>query len=146
MFRDLVSNISPRVSVTPAAALTATPGTVVAADLQGFRSVAAIVTHGAGGITFDGTNRVDFTAEHSDDNVTFTACASADVIMPGVTTITNGIVRSWQSAQVAGSFDVGYVGGRRYFRLRPVFAGTHATGTFITVTNVLGDPTFVPQA
>lgn len=145
MFRDLASNISPRVSLTPAAALTATPS-VTSADLQGFRSVAAVVLHGAGGITFDATNRVDFTAEHSDDNSTFTACALADVVVPGLTSLSNGIVRSWQSAQTANVFDVGYVGGRRFFRLRPVFAGTHATGTFIAITNVLGDPLLSPQA
>ncbi len=144
MFRDLASNISPVVSVAPAAALTATP-TTTAADLQGFRSCVAVVTHAAGGITFTGTNRVDFTAEHSDDNVTFAPCTINDVVAAGVTSVTSGIVRSWTAAvAAAGSFDIGYIGGRRFFRLRPVFGGTHATGTFITVTNVLGDPTFAP--
>lgn len=143
--KDLVSNISCTLSVTPAAALTATP-TTTAADQQGFNSVTAVVTHGAGGITFSGANRVDFTAEHSNDNSTFVACGIEDVILPGTLTLSGGIVRSWQAAIVAGAFDVGYVGPRRYFRLRPVFVGTHATGTFITITNVLGHPAVAPSA
>jgi hypothetical protein len=141
--RDLASNIAPVVSVTPAAALTATP-TTTAANLQGYNSCVAVVTHGAGGITFTGTNKVDFTAEHSDDNSTFTACTINDVIAAGVTSITSGIVRSWQAAVTAGSFEIGYVGSKQYFRLRPVFGGTHATGTFITVTNILGNPIVAP--
>jgi hypothetical protein len=44
----------------------------------------------------------------------------------------------------AGAFEFGYVGPRRFFRLRPVFVGTHSTGTFVTVTNVLGLPAVSP--
>ncbi len=76
--RDLAREISPVEAILPAT-LTSTP-TAITIDLQGFDSLAFILRVGAGGITFDNTNRIDFRLQHSTDNVTYTNVGPNDVV------------------------------------------------------------------
>lgn len=111
-------------------------------DLQGFRSAMIHIDVGVGGITFTGTNRIDFILSHSDDDVTFTPVTDEDI--EGVT-VANGILLSLTAAHAAAtSYLRGYVGGRRYLRCLVDFGGTHATGTPIAVNIIRGHPTIAP--
>lgn len=114
-----------------------------AIDLQGFRAVEILLGIGIGGITFDATNKVEFTLTHSDDNVTYSNVTDADML--GVTGILSGIIKSLVAAHAAATqHRYGYRGGKRYLKLLNNFSGTHGTGTAID-WKVLGlEPTFAP--
>lgn len=126
------------VVATPYAVVTATP-TPLAVDLLDYGACTFELFMGAGGITFSGSNRVDYTVTESDDNVTYTAPSDDALILapgaaaPGGT----GIVRSVQAAHAAAdTTDVptaGYRGKKRYVKCVPVFVGTHGTGTLVGV-------------
>lgn len=144
--RDLARNISPTRLIAPAVASADT--TRVTVDLLGFDSCAVVLDIGAGGITFDGTNRVDFVMRHSHDGTAWDNVTSADVVgAPIGATITNGIVRSLIAAKAAAdTVDFSYVGGRRYIDLLADFSGTHGAGTQIGAWAVRGHPNIAPTA
>jgi hypothetical protein len=142
--RDLHSNIGFAVSIG-AASLTA-DNTPVAVDLLGFDSAVVEIHVGVGGITFTGTNKIEFVLTHSDDNVTYTAVTVDDV--QGIDTVgTGGIVKSLIAAHAAADITkIGYVGNRRYLKLLADFGGTHGTGTPIAAAVVKGNASQRPVA
>lgn len=141
--RDLVNNISSVHTVGPAVLNATTNGSAV--DLRGFNSAAILVEVGIGGITFTGTNRVDFILQDSDDGSTGWNAVAAQFIT-GVSGVTNGIIRSLVAAHAAPSVvEAGYIGTKRFIRAVPTFGGTHATGTPMAVTVVRGHPITAPS-
>jgi hypothetical protein len=143
MIRDLHDNLSTALLVAPQ---TATADiTPLSVDLLGFRAAMVLLYIGIGGITFTGTNKIEFVLEHSNDNSTWNAVAQADVLGP--TVAAGGIVRSLVAAKAAADVqEISYIGGRRYVRLTPDFSGTHATGTPMTAFMVRGIPEQMPVA
>ena len=146
---DLQSNLRRETGLAPAV-LSATP-TAPVFDLRDFKSAAFDLITGVGGITFTGTNRIDYVVEHSDDNSTWAFVTQSDLI--GLTVagtavtaaITNGVVRSHATAHAAASAcRFGYRRTRRYVRITPTFGGTHSTGTPVAVIGILGDPVAGP--
>ncbi len=114
--------------ILPAAAYNA-DNTPASADLGTAQSATVLIEVGVGGITFTGTNKIEFVLTHSDEaSANFTNVAQADVV--GVTGVTNGIVRSLVAAHGTPSVTkVGYVGRKRYLRLLADFSGTHGAAT-----------------
>jgi hypothetical protein len=119
------------------AVVTATP-TPVSIDCLDFGALTFEMFAGAGGITFTGTNRIDFKVEDSDDGTNWSVVDDDFLILdpgaaaPGGT----GIVRSITSAHAAADTTiptVGYVGKAEYARCTPVFGGTHSVGTLVGV-------------
>lgn len=143
--RDLISCIAsvPAINAT----LTATT-TSAAIDLKGFDSACVQIAVGAGGITFTGTNKLEFVLTHSSDDVTYVPVTAADVRLgqnADATVGAGGIVRSLTAAHAAPSVaEVGYIGWRRYLKVAPTFSGTHATGTPVCVNVVKGHPASKP--
>lgn len=149
--RDLASKIASVVAI--AAATYSADTTPAALDLQGFDSAALLISVGAGGITFDGTNKIEFVLTHADDDGTgnpgtFTNVAAADINGAGApTTVTNGIVKALTAAHASADVtEIGYIGGKRYLKLLADFSGTHGTGTPISVTLTKGFPKNAPAA
>lgn len=139
--RDIHSDMNTASMGLPPALYVA-DSTPVAVDRQGYEALEIILDIAVGGITFDSTNKVEFVLTHSDvaggagayDNV-------ADADMKGVTGITNGIIKSLIAAHAAETTHrFGYIGGRRYVKLKADFSGTHGTGTGISAVAVLGKP------
>jgi hypothetical protein len=131
--------------VVPVAVFNATlaaDNTPAAIDLQGFDGAKLLIQVGAGGITFDATNKVEFKITHSDDDSTYTAVAAADVILgtnADSSVGTGGIVKSLVAAHATADItSVDYIGGKRYLKVLADFSGTHGTGTPICVTVVKG--------
>jgi hypothetical protein len=118
--------------------------TPAAIDTLNWRSVAIETNVGIGGITFDATNKVEFTLTHSDDDATYTAVEATDVIMPyGETLGTGGIIRSLIAAKAAAdtvAHQVGYIGKKRYLKVLANFSGTHGTATPMAINARFGDP------
>lgn len=111
--------------------------TSASVDLVSCNAALIQIGVGIGGITFDGTNKIEFKVTHSDDDVTFDPVTAADVI-PGpnadTTVGAGGIVRSLIAAHAAPTVAlVSYIGNRRYLRVQADFSGTHGTGTPISV-------------
>jgi hypothetical protein len=143
MKRDLHSGTS--VAVAIAAATLAADNTPPAVDLRGFDSAEIILSVGVGGITFTGTNKVEFVLTHSDDDASYSPVTTADML--GVTVASGGIIRSLIVAHPsAAAYRYGYVGGKRYLKLLADFSGTHATGTPIAAVVVRGNPHVAPVA
>lgn len=119
-----------------------TPATV---DLLGYQAATIYLMPGIGGITFSTTDKIEFVLSESDDNVTFTPVAQADV--QGVTVTGAGIVRALVAAHAAASVtEIAYVGRKRYLRLLADFSGTHSPGTPLAALVVRGLPLTAPVA
>jgi hypothetical protein len=117
--------------------------TPVAVDLQTYDAAEILLAIGAGGITFSGTNKIEFVLTHSDDNSTYTNVADADLL--GVTGTSNGIIKALTAALSSGGvFRFGYKGGKRYLKLLADFSGTHGTGTPIGAYVLKGEPFICP--
>jgi len=142
--KDMHSGV--KVETAIAAATLSADNTPPAVDLQGFNAAEIVLAIGAGGITFSGTNKVEFKLTHSDDDSTYTAVDVGDVL--GVASVGDGgIVKSLTAAHAtAASYRLGYVGGKRYIKLLADFSGTHGTGTPIAAVAVLGAPYDAPIA
>lgn len=141
--RDSENNITVVQAIGPVVA--AADVTSAAVDLQGFDAATIIVQTGIGGITFTGTNKIEYVLTHSDDDSTYTAVAQIDVT-DNVTVASNGIIRSLVAAHAAPTaVKVGYVGGKRYLKVMADFSGTHGTGTPLSVAIIKGRPNLLPQ-
>lgn len=114
----------------------AADSTLVEADLTGYECADIHLQIGVGGITFDGTNKIEFKLTKATvAGGTYIDAVAADVVLPaGFTIGATGIIRSLTSAHAAWEdFVVGYVGGPAYpcIKLLADFSGTHGTGTAI---------------
>lgn len=141
--RDMVSDLSAAV-LLPAATYSA-DNTPAAVDLAGYEGVSIYLSIGVGGITFSGTNKIEFKLTHSDDNSTYTDVDDTDII--GAPTIADGIIKSLTAAHSTASvYEYGYKGGKRYLKLLADFSGTHGTGTPLGANVLRGFPLSAPVA
>lgn len=141
--KDMHSNIEVRHVFGPVV-MTA-DNTPAAIDRQGYESAELVIGVGIGGITFDATDKVEFTLTHSDDDSTYANVADVDML--GVSSITGGIIKSLIAAHAAAAkYRFGYVGNKRYLKLLANFSGTHVTGTPISVEWIFGNPSVAPIA
>lgn len=123
----------------------AADNTPAAVDRRGYEAVEILLNIGAGGITFSGSNKVEFKLTHSDDDSTYSDVATADML--GVTVASGGIIKSLTAAHAAAaSYRYGYIGGKRYLKLLADFSGTHGTGTPVAATALLMCPSVAPVA
>ncbi len=141
--RDMYNNLIPAIAIA-AAAYDAdnTPGAV---DLFEFDGALVEIGVGVGGITFSGTNKIEFLLTHSNDDSTYDAVELADV--QGPVSVTDGIIKTLNSAHAAATLSrVGYVGGRRYLKLLADFSGTHGAATPIAASVIKAHPRRAPVA
>ena len=125
--------------------------TAIVIDRQGFESLTFAAAIGIGGITFDGSNYIEWTLEHSDDNVTYSNIALTDIIGKDIpTSIVTGqngasVLKSFKAAQAAAAvFEYGYIGGKRWTRFDIEFTGTHGAGTPMCITAIKGSANIKP--
>lgn len=141
--KDIHSQMS-IVSAIDAAALAADT-TPAAIDRQGYEAVELVLAIGIGGITFDGSNKIEFPLTHSDDGSTYDAVADADV--KGVSGTSGGILKSLVAAHAAATVSrFGYIGNRRYLKWKADFTGTHGTATPIAAIAILSHAAIQPPA
>jgi len=141
--RDMHSEMTAVVAI--GAAVLSADNTPAAIDLQGYDAAEIILMIGAGGITFSGTNKIEFVLTHSDDNSTYANVADVDML--GVSGISSGIIKSLTAAHAsAAAYRFGYKGGKRYLKLLADFSGTHGTGTAIAAVVLKGEGHNQPEA
>ena len=142
-YRDLATSFSAAPAFLPA--VHAADSTALSVDLAGYDGATIYLYAGVGGITFSGTNKIEFVLTHSDDDSTYTAVATGDVV--GGATITSGIVQSYIAAKAAaGVEEFGYIGKKRYIKFLADFSGTHGVGTAMSAVVVRGWPVRGPVA
>ena len=122
--RDLKSNIDIVTSLAPAARTATASGSGV--DLRGYES--AVATFITGTVT-DGTHTPS--VEESDDDSTYTAVASADLLGSLAALASNVVQR------------VGYRGGSRYIRAKITVSGA-STGAVDAALVIRGNATRQP--
>jgi len=144
--KDMRSYFVPVVGVTPAViSADNTPATI---DLQGFKAACLLVHIGAGGITFDTTNKVEIVLTHSSDDTTYTNVSVDDVegiLAADLTSgaISGGIIKKLIAAHATETvYKFDYVGGKRYLKVLFDFSGTHGTGTKLGCTVLKNRPDF----
>lgn len=141
--QDIHSSVS--LATLIGAAVISADNTPVSIDLRGFDAAEVLLAIGAGGITFSGTNRIDFVLTHSDDDSVYVPVTTVDML--GVTVASGGIIKSLISAHAAAaSYRFGYVGNRRFLRLLADFSGTHGAGTPIAAMAMRGAANVKPTA
>ncbi|MCR6734450.1 MAG: hypothetical protein NVV83_10380 [Afipia sp.] len=141
--KDIYGTVSPAVLI--GAATLDADNTPVGVSIADFESALIEIAVGAGGITFTGTNKIEFKLTHSDDNSTYEAVAQRDIA--GATVTAGGIIKSLIAAHAAADVTkVGYVGGRPWLKLLADFGGTHAAGTPISATVIRANPHLGPVA
>lgn len=145
MFRDLASKLAEVQVIGPAVLSSNSTQSVI--DLQGFSSAVFLISVGAGGITFSGTNKIEFVLTHGDasDGSDQANVTLADV--QGPASVSNGIVRSLTTAKAAADTaptEIGYIGQKRYVKLQDTFGGTHGTGTAISAVLVKSNAEIKP--
>ena len=120
------------------AAVLSDDNTPAAIDLLGYDGAEIVLMIGAGGITFSGTNKIEFKLTHSDDDSTYTAVDVGDML--GLSSVgSGGIIKALTSAHAsAAAYRFGYKGGKRYLKLLADFGGTHGTGTPIAAVVLKG--------
>jgi len=142
--KDIHSALS-RVALLGCAAYNA-DNTPAAVDLRGYNSAEILLDVGVGGITFSGTNKVEFKLTHSDDNTTYTDVTSTDML-GDLVVASGGIIKSLIVAHAAAAvYRYGYKGGKRYLKLLADFGGTHGTATPMSASVLLGHGFSQPQA
>lgn len=118
-----------------------------AIDLQGYEGCLIGIALGIGGITFDTSNKIEIKVTECDtSDGTFTAVDDDDILgAEGGAVGTGGIVKSFVAAHAAPSVTlVGYVGGKRYIKVRDERTGTHGTATPISLFVIKGHPHIAP--
>ena len=143
--RDLISNLGVKIAI-PSASYDA-DNTPAAIDLRGFDSAVFAIHVGVGGITFTGSNKVEFKLTHADTaDGEYTAVTADDV--QGVDSVgTGGIVKTLNAAHAAATVTkVGYIGGKPFAKLLADFSGTHVAATPIGATVILSHPRTAPVA
>jgi hypothetical protein len=143
--RDLVNNLGLVVAI-PSATYNA-DNTPAAIDRLNFESLMLAISVGVGGITFDGTNKIEFKLTHSLDNVTYDPVTIDDVNGPLNAVGAGGIINALVAAHAAADVvKIGYIGNRRYLKLLADFSGTHGVGTPISALAILGRAARKPVA
>ncbi|MFG1463425.1 hypothetical protein V5F77_11040 [Xanthobacter sp. DSM 24535] len=141
--RDLHNNLGVVEAIPPD--VYAADNTPAAIDLLGFDAAEIVIHVGAGGITFTGTNKLEFVLTHSDDDASYVAVTDADLI--GVTGVSSGIVQAFKTAHAASTVHrLGYIGNKRFLKLLADFGGTHGTGTALSALVVKGHARTRPVA
>ncbi|MFC5371407.1 hypothetical protein ACFPIF_02510 [Brevundimonas faecalis] len=120
--------------------------TPVAIDRLGFASATFAIHVGAGGISFNGTNKIEFVLEDSYDGNDWNSVPASQIVGPSLTA-DDGIVLALKAAHADVTVTkLGYIGDARYVRLKGDFSGTHGTGTPLAATVVFGRPSQAPVA
>ena len=123
-------------------------------DTKGFASAELIANIGTSGDGLSSSPEVSIkvTLEDSDDDATYAAVTDSGYVLVGSNSNaaapdSNGVVATLDSAsEDNATVRVGYVGPKRYVRMRLDVTGTHTNGTPCSILGLLGHPSQAPTS
>lgn len=126
---DLINRTADVVGLIPVV-MTATK-TGAGADKRGFRGTLHVISIGDSGDTLSGSVYFTVKIEDSDDDSTYAAAVTADVIGQ---TLTAGVMDTIDApTEDSKNILVQYVGASRYSRIVLTITGTHTSGTPVSI-------------
>ena len=134
-----ISNVTKAVTCQDAKVFTAdTDGTTV--DRQGFESVMFVVNSGIDGDTLSGSVKFDFILQESDDDSSWSAVTSSTSVTETSVDSSGIFLTLDANGETPQTSQIGYIGGKRYTRVKIDATGTHSNGTPISIQAILGNP------
>ncbi len=134
-----ISNVTKAVTCQDAKVFTAdTDGTTV--DRQGFESVMFVVNSGIEGDTLSGSVKFDFILQESDDDSSWSAVTSSTSVTETSVDSSGIFLTLDANGETPQTSQIGYIGGKRYTRVKIDATGTHSNGTPISIQAILGNP------
>jgi len=134
-----ISNRTKAVTCQDAKVFTADAnGTTV--DTQGFESVMFVVNSGIEGDTLSGSVKFDFILQESDDDSTFSAVTSSTSVTEGSVDSSGIFLTLDANGETPQTSQIGYIGGKRYVRVKIDATGTHSNGTPMSIEVIKGNP------
>lgn len=97
-------------------------------DLQGYEGAQVIAVVGASGDTLSGSVYVELEVEESDDGVTYTDVADADLVNVVAGTNDGTFAKVDDPAEDDAVYHTAYIGAKRYIRVVANLTGTHTNG------------------
>ena len=149
---DSVSNMKAVVAITPGTYTSDQTSSALDTSLYNYKALTIECYIGVGGITFDGTNKLEINVTHSDTDSNYAAVTDDDVVLPYSTTntvallgATDGTVAAFTSAHAAAEVVlIGYRGKKRYVKVQMDFDGTHSPGTLVGANWLFDHPMSAP--
>ena len=134
-----ISNVTKAVTCQDAKVFTAdTDGTTV--DRQGFESVMFVVNSGIEGDTLSCSVKFDFILQESDDDSSWSAVTSSTSVTETSVDSSGIFLTLDANGETPQTSQIGYIGGKRYTRVKIDATGTHSNGTPISIQAILGNP------
>jgi hypothetical protein len=138
-------------------------GDGITIDTQGYDRVSFKVSLGPSGDTLSGTTAIELDIAESTDGSTWNYAGDYDIVAPYAQSTTHEGIGVANGATNSGAFFLatstatvalvnsvqpvvsgGYIGTKRYVRLRYQITGTHTNGTPVSAIALLSGPTLSP--
>jgi hypothetical protein len=149
MLKNLLKEIKPTVGIAPAVITSTTLS--AACDTQYFESAIARIHVGTFGDVQSATVYIEAELQDSDDNVTYAAVANSLLTFAGSGAVRTGHAtgtffqsKTTAANDLAGLYECGYMGGKRYLKVNVRLTGTHSTGTPLAVSFTAGNAVISP--
>jgi hypothetical protein len=136
--RDISNKTSAVATQVPAVVTADANGTGV--DLKGFQSAMVVVNSGIEGDTLSGSVKFDFILEESADDSSWSAVTSSTSVTEGSVDSSGIFLTLDANGETPQTSQIGYIGSKRYVRVKIDATGTHSNGTPISIQGVLGNP------
>jgi hypothetical protein len=148
--RDQINNLLFSQVLIPQVLNTTALSTVI--DTKGFNANGVIFNVGDSGDTLSGTVYYELELQDSDDDVTYAACADADVRSDQATDTVTGATATGTvyvgnlPAEDSLTVQAQYTGNKRYIKANVRLTGTHTNGIPVGVAAVQSFPDTAPVA
>jgi hypothetical protein len=149
MLKNLIKELKPVAAIAPVVATTTVLSS--ACDTQYFEGAIARVHIGTFGDTQSATVYMEAELQDSDDNITYVAVANALLTFAGTGSVRTGHAvgtflqtKTTGATDLAGLYEAGYLGGKRYLKINLRLTGTHTNGTPVSAAFTLGNTVFGP--
>lgn len=134
--KDVMNNLKLVSSLLPLVRTADANGSGV--DTENSVGVGVMAHVGAPGDTLSASIYIELELEESDDNITFTDVADADISAPvSGSTNTGCFAKIIANASASAIFKTNYLGNKRYVRVVANVTGTHTNGTPSSASVVL---------
>ena len=117
-----------------------------AVDLTGYDAAMIVASFGAGGDTYDATDKARIYIEESDDGSSWNVAALEDVQNGVGGTFSSTFANIDNNSDDEKNYEAHYIGHKNFIRANASFPGTHTNGMPLAVNVVLRGKQYFPIA